>query len=235
MIDFSKMGILIYEKLTKTFKIDDEQYTILKVLKEMDPFKLLIATILSQNTNDKNSIRAYDRLEEKIGIYPHKLARADIKDIEGAIRIGGLYRQKARAIKEISRIILDNYEGDLNHILKKPIEDARRTLLSLPKIGYKTADVLLLFSAGKSVFPIDTHITRISKRLGIVNERARYEEIRLKWQEILKPEHYELIHLLLIKLGREICKPRKPSCEKCPIKEVCKYYSNQAASTFPIR
>ena len=219
-----KIGRIIYEGLTRAFKVDEESYTVLRAFREMDPFKLLIATILSQNTNDRNSIRAYNILESEIGISPKKLVEADIKKIEKAIRIGGLYKQKARAIKEISKIILDVYGGGLGAILEKPLEEARMELMSLPKVGYKTADVVLLFAANKSVFPVDTHITRISKRLGIVSDKADYEEIRLKWQEILAPEHYKLIHLLLIRLGREICKPKKPNCIKCPIKEVCNYY-----------
>ena len=219
-----KIGRIIYEGLSRAFKVDKESYTVLRALKEMDPFKLLIATILSQNTNDRNSIRAYNILESEIGISPKNLVEADIEKIEKAIRIGGLYKQKAKAIKEISKIILDVYSGSLEAILKKPLEEARMELMSLPKVGYKTADVVLLFAANKSVFPVDTHITRISKRLGIVSDRAGYEEIRLKWQKILTPEHYKLIHLLLIRLGREICKPKKPNCIKCPIKEVCNYY-----------
>ena len=210
-------------KIKESIKVDKEKFTSLVALKTMDPFKLLIATILSQNTNDKNSIKAYCTLEEKIGIKPHRLLSASEQEIMEAIKIGGLYRQKARAIKEISKYLIENYNGDLKKLLSLPPNEARKKLLELPKVGYKTADVLLLFVRNYPFFPVDTHITRISKRLGIVNQNAKYEDIRLKWQELLNKNQYFQVHILLIEFGRQICKAKNPLCTQCKIREFCKY------------
>lgn len=214
----------IVKKLQQKLNINMNQFTALIALKSMDPFKLLIATILSQNTNDKNSIKAYNNLENEVGITPSKLMNAEYNKIVNAIRIGGLYKQKAKAIKEISKYLVEKFDGDIMKIISLPPKQARQILLSLPKIGYKTADVILLFSRNYPFFPVDTHITRISKRLGIVSGDAKYEDIRIKWQELLDPKDYMVTHLLLIEFGRKICKARNPMCDKCPIKKYCLYY-----------
>jgi|Deesub1362B_J571_1020462.scaffolds.fasta_scaffold00005_279 endonuclease-3 len=209
--------------LSQHIHIDRERFISLRALEGKDSFKLLIATILSQNTNDKNSIRAYMELEKNIGIEPRKLMDASLKDIIRAIKVGGLYRNKARAIKEISKIILEKYGGDISRILKLDLEKARNELLSLPNVGPKTADILLLFIAGHPVFPVDTHILRITRRIGLV-ERATYKEVSERWKELLPQSKYMEAHHLLIALGRKICQARKPVCSRCPINNLCDYY-----------
>jgi len=219
----------LIRRISEFLGVGDEGPEPLKRLSSMDPFKLLVATILSQNTNDKNSIRAFRRLEEKVGITPESILKADERDIEDAIRVGGLYKQKTIALKKIARVVIEKYAGNLTSLIQKPLDEARRELMKLPKVGYKTADVVLLFAGKKSVFPVDTHITRISKRLGLVEDRATYEEIRASWEKLLDKEKFGFVHLLLIEFGRRVCTAKSPRCKECPVNDLCKAYLGGAA------
>ncbi len=189
-----------------------------------DPFKILISTILSQRTNWMNVKEAIERLENKIGISPYALAKASIEDIKECIRIAGLYNMKSVRIKEIAKVIVERFGGDLNRILNLSLNEARKEFLGLPGVGFKTADVVLLFAAGKPVFPVDTHIVRISKRIGIVGDKAGYEDIRRAWEKGLPHEKYAVAHVLLIMHGRNVCKSGKPLCDKCSISKFCAFY-----------
>jgi endonuclease-3 len=186
-----------------------------------EPFSTLIRTVLSQATNDKNRDKAFRNLSEKFEITPKALAKADVKEIEKAIRVGGLYRNKSRVIKELSRVIAEKFDGTLDFIYSLPLEEARRLLMALPGIGPKTADVVLLFSANKSVLPVDTHVNRVSKRLRLATSNADYERIRLALESFYSPEDYLDAHLLLIMLGRKYCKARNPLHESCPVNMLC--------------
>ncbi len=224
--DVRRKAVEILKVLREKVGIIEEGFVTLEAdRRKEDPFKILIATILSQNTSGKNSIRAYQNLSKRFELKPDVLANADIKDIEDAIKVAGLYKSKSIAIKEVSKQILERYGGNLWKVLKKPVEEARKELLSLPKVGQKTADVLLLFVAKKPTIPIDTHIMRISKRLGFVDEKAGYEDVRRKLMEIFPRKSYLEAHLLLIMFGRRICRARKPLCSTCPIKNYCPYPS----------
>jgi endonuclease-3 len=186
-----------------------------------DPFKALIRTVLSQNTADVNSMRAFKSLSEKFPITPEALAEADVNEIEKAIRVAGLYKNKSRVIKNLSSIILEKFGGSLDFIYSLSLEEARKTLLGLPGVGPKTADVVLIFCAGKPTLPIDTHVNRVSKRLGLVPPKADYEEVRRALQALYPAEEYLSVHLLLISLGRKYCKARKPLCNVCPVNALC--------------
>ena len=186
-----------------------------------EPFSTLIRTVLSQATNDKNRDKAFRNLSEKFEITPKALAEADVKEIEKAIRIGGLYRNKSRVIRELSGVIVEKFDGALDLVCSSPLEEARGLLMALPGVGPKTADVVLLFSANKSVLPVDTHVSRVSKRLGLVASNADYERIRLALESLYSPEDYLAAHLMLIMLGRKYCKARNPSHESCPVNMLC--------------
>jgi endonuclease-3 len=181
----------------------------------------LIATIISQNTNDKNTARAFENLSNKFRITPEILAKAEIKQIENCLKVAGLYHNKARAIQQVSRIILKKYDGNLAQILSKPLDEAREELLQLPGVGPKTADVLLLFSAKKPTIPVDTHVNRVSKRLGLVTKEADYETVRRTLQLIYDPKDYLAVHILLISHGRKYCKAKTPLCKECPLARLC--------------
>jgi endonuclease-3 len=186
-----------------------------------DPFQTLIITVLSQATADKNTARAFESLSGRFSITPEALAKASVEEIEKAIRVGGLYRNKSKVIKAISRMILEKFNGSLDFIHSLPLEEARKILLSIPGVGPKTADVVLLFCAGKATIPIDTHVNRVSKRLVLVPPKADYEEARQALEALYSPDDYLPVHLLLISLGRKYCKARKPLCEPCPVNALC--------------
>lgn len=185
------------------------------------PFQTLILTILSQNTNDKNSRRAFQNLSRSFPITPKSLASVDEEDIRRAIMVAGLYRNKSKTIKHLAEVVLNKFNDDLTLFLRMPLDQAREILLSLPGVGPKTADVFLLFCGNKPTIPVDTHVFRVSKRLGLSPKDADYEGVRRSLQEIYPSNEYLALHLLLISLGRTFCKSRKPMCERCPLLDLC--------------
>ena len=187
------------------------------------PFKLLIATVLSQNTSDVNAIQAYRRLSESIGISPDRIAKAPLRCLKEAIRPAGLFNVRARGLKELSRAVLRNDMGELSWIYTLPLSEARKRLIELPRVGPKTADVVLLFLARRGTFPIDTHVNRVSKRLGIAGERDSYEVTRERLMEFFPATKYLEAHLLLIGHGRRTCKARRPLCAICVLRDICPF------------
>jgi endonuclease-3 len=185
-----------------------------------DPFLLLVGTVLSQNTSDRNSRPAYNRLVAKFET-PKQLAGAEAREIQKLIKPAGLHRVKSKRLKHLARAVCERYGGDLGSVLRMPLEGARRELLSLPGVGYKTADVLLVFACGRDVLPIDTHIFRIAKRLDIAPPKAGYEEVRLKLEERIPKGRRGKAHMLLIQHGRRYCRARNPLCLECPINDLC--------------
>jgi len=184
-------------------------------------FETLVGTILSQNTNDQNRDKAMARLEGRFEITPKVLSQAPIEELIECIRPAGLYRVKAPRIKQVSTIILDRFAGDLDSVLKRKPTEARSILMELPGVGYKTADILLAFVAGHPTVPVDTHVMRVSKRLGIVRRNAGYEEIRTALERLIPAERRVRMHLSLIRFGREICKAPTPLCPKCVVNRSC--------------
>ncbi|MEM3696845.1 MAG: endonuclease III [Candidatus Bathyarchaeia archaeon] len=185
------------------------------------PFETLIVTIISQNTADRNTAKAFENLSKRFKIEPEVLANAETSQIEECLRVAGLYRNKAKTIKQISKIILEEFHGTLNPILSLPFEEARKTLLKLPGVGPKTADVLLLFCSEKPTIPVDTHVNRVAKRLGLAPKEGDYEMVRHSLQSLYNPKNYLAVHILLILLGRKYCRARNPLCKGCPVKNHC--------------
>jgi endonuclease-3 len=186
-----------------------------------EPFQTLIITIISQNTADTNTERAYAALQNRFKITPQPLATAPRAEIEDCIRVGGLYQNKAQAIQTASKIILEKFGGSMNPIMALPLEEARTVLMEMPGVGPKTADVVLLFSGDKPTIPVDTHVGRVSKRLGLAPKTGGYEAMRLSLQSFFEPSDYLAVHLLLISLGRKYCKAQKPQCKDCPVSSYC--------------
>lgn len=186
------------------------------------PFSLLIATILSQNTSDVNSRRAFHNLEASYAITPNTLASLSPEEIQPHIKIAGLYRIRSQRIIEVSKIILKRFQGNMWNILCHPAEIARKQLLEIPGIGPKTADILLAFITNHPTMPVDTNIFRVALRIGIVNGR-NYQRTQKALEELIPDNMMKKMHLLLIQHGREICKPRSPLCPQCPINEFCEY------------
>lgn len=186
-----------------------------------EPFQTLIKTVLSQATNDRNRDRAYANLARKYRIRPRELANASVKEIEEAIRVGGLYRNKTRKIKELSKTILKQFHGSLEFIFSEPLDRSRERLMSIPGVGPKTADVVLLFSAKKPTVPVDTHVNRVARRLGLAPLKGSYEDVRQSLEALYEASDYLAIHLLLISLGRRYCRARNPMHKLCPAKALC--------------
>ncbi len=182
-----------------------------------------MGTILSQNTNGRNRSTAHNRLEEMIGITPENLANASLETIAEAIRPAGMYNQRSRVLKRVSEEILERFDGTLDDVVKKPFPEAREDLMSLPGVGPKTADVVLMFVAGSRIVPVDRHIFRISERLGIVPEKASYDDVRGALEEVSPPDRREDVHVFLIRFGRETCKAQRPQCHDCFIEDLCPY------------
>jgi len=194
-----------------------------------EPFQTLIRTVLSQATNDRNRDRAYANLAKRFRINPDELASADVKEIEEAIRVGGLFRNKAWKIKELSKTVLKQLHGSLDFVFSEPLEKSRELLMSLPGVGPKTADVVLLFTAKKPTVPVDTHVNRVSRRLGLAPLKGNYEDVRGSLEALYKPNDYLAIHLLIIDLGRRYCRARNPVHEPCPVKALCPTARKEAA------
>ena len=186
-----------------------------------DPFKVLIRTVISQSTAEVNTRRAYKDLSNRFPITPRGLAEADVKEIQDALKVAGLYRNKSRIIKDLTKMILEKYGGSLNFVYSLPLEEAREKLMNLPGIGPKTVDIILLFCAKKPTLPVDTHVNRVSKRLGLAPSNGGYEEVRRSLQTLYRPEDYFPVHMLLIALGRKYCKALKPLHAVCPVRDLC--------------
>jgi endonuclease-3 len=191
------------------------------VKSQRDPFETLIVTIISQNTADRNTARAFENLSKRFEITPEVLANAETSQIEECLRVGGLYKNKAKTIRQVSRIILEKFHGSLQPILSLPIDEARSVLMQLPGIGPKTADVVLLFSAKQPTIPVDTHVNRVSKRLGFAPANGSYEDVRQSLQKLYDPRDYLAVHVLLIAHGRRFCRARHPLCDECPVNMYC--------------
>ncbi len=188
---------------------------------KIDPFETLIVTIISQNTADTNTARAFENLSNEFKITPQILANAETSKIESCLHVGGLFKNKAKTIINVSKIILEKYGGSLRPILSLPLDEARKKLMDLPGVGPKTADVVLLFSANQPTIPVDTHVNRVSKRLGFVPANGDYNTVRLSLQRLFNQKDYLEVHLLLIAHGRKYCKANRPLCVECTLQNYC--------------
>ncbi|MCC9078608.1 endonuclease III [Litorilinea aerophila] len=193
-----------------------------------DPVDELIGTILSANTNDVNSGRAFDRLKAAFGEDWEAVRTAPLEAIKEAIRPAGMYNQKApNIVATLTRIKEDWGEYRLDALAEMDVKEALAYLTSLPGVGHKTASIVLLFCFNKPTFPVDTHVQRISRRLGISSRKASAEKVKADWEALLPPETFYTLHLNLIRHGREICHAREPRCEICPLQDLCDYYNQE--------
>ena len=202
-------------------------------MSKLEPFKLLVMTVLSQVTNSRNVRTAYQRLEEAVGVEPVKLASARLEVVEEALKPAGLWRGRARSIVLLAREVVERYGGSLDPLARLPTGELRKRLMQLPRVGPKTADVVLLFSYGRRVMPVDTHISRIVRRLGLVGSN-RYEELRRVVEEGVRGD-MAVAHLALIAFGRNVCRPRKPRCSECPVANRCPSSTTRTAHPSALR
>ena len=194
-----------------------------------DFYRFVVRAILSQNTTDRNAQRAFERLEREGLLKPQNILKSPISKIAEAIEIAGMYNVRARVLRRLAFLFVKGgLENLATAIPSMGLKEARRALLSLPGIGLKTADIILLFYFNKPVMPVDTHIQRIAKRMGLVEKSARYEKIRETLEQLVGPDPEKLlvVHLALIEFGRNVCRARNPLCKECPFSSTCNYYIN---------
>ena len=187
------------------------------------PLDMLVATILSQNTNDKNSHRAYTALRAEFPRW-EDAALAPLRAIVRAIRVGGMANQKAACIKATLTAVKRRYGMySLAALRRKSNDEVMRELLDLNGVGLKTAACVLLFSLGRDVFPVDTHIHRICNRLGLVPLTPTPEKTFIAMQPLVPPGRGYSFHTNLIRFGRAVCRSAKPRCAVCPLYNECEY------------
>jgi endonuclease III len=202
-------------------KMLEKEYGIPKQGKCVNPMDSLIETILSQNTNDINRDRAFERLKSEFPTW-EEVMDAPEKKIAKAIRVGGLANIKSARIKAILREMMQK-KGNLNleYLKKMTTDDAANELFSFKGVGEKTVKCVLLFSLGRNVFPVDTHIHRLCRRMGFVRENASREETHRVMGKIVPEKKMYPFHINLIRHGRKTCTARKPDCPNCPLSKIC--------------
>lgn len=194
-----------------------------KLKTKSDPLSMLINIILSQATTDILSHKTFENLKRTFKNW-ESVADANESEIADAIRLGGLANQKAKVIKNILEQIKEKHKKlSLKFLNKMPDETARDYLLEFRGIGPKTVACTLLFSLHKEIFPLDTHIFRILKRMGILPERISDEKAHKLLDSLVPRGNFYSLHVNLIRLGKQICRPREPLCEECPLIEYCDY------------
>lgn len=176
-----------------------------------NPFKTLISTILSQRTKDENTAIASERLY-KFYDTPKKLSNADPKKVEKLIRPAGFYRVKTKHIQDVSRELLEKYHGKVPKNFDK--------LMELPGVGRKTANCTLVYGFNIPAIPVDTHVHRISNRLGWVKTKTP-EQTEFKLQKVLPKKYWIDINEFMVRYGQDVCKPQRPRCGECVLAEVC--------------
>ncbi len=205
MIQTQKKIKIIMDRLTKY---------VAEPVKNPNPFRVLITTILSQRTRDENTDQAAAALFD---VYktPEEIAKAPTEEVEKLIKKAGFYRVKTKRIKEVSRIIHEDY----NDIVPDDIEE----LLGLPGVGRKTANCVIVYGFRKSAIPVDVHVHRISNRLGLVNTKTP-DDTEFELAKIV-PECYWLdLNEKFVRFGQDICRPIGPKHENCPINDLCDFY-----------
>lgn len=203
-----------------------------------DPLSELVLTILSQNTSDANSGRAYRSLTQRYASWEELLA-ASTDEVADAIRVGGLANVKAPRIQSILQQLRDERgQLDLDFLEEMPLAEARSYLLRLHGVGPKTAACVLLFSLERPALPVDTHVHRVALRVGLIPESASAEKAHTLLEALLPAQDYYAFHLLMIRHGRTLCKASSPLCDQCPLAGRCDHVrsrcdaetANEAAS-----
>ncbi|MEC7712230.1 MAG: endonuclease III [Thermoproteota archaeon] len=214
----------ILDGMKKTmFAVNPPRYTALERLHKVQtarPFRILIATILSARTKDENTTKAADKLFKLYGT-PQKLAKAKVKDVEKVIKSVGFYHVKSKRIIEVANLILSKYNGKVPADIDK--------LVDMPGVGRKTANCVLVYAFEKPAIPVDTHVHRISNRLGLVDTKTP-EETEMALRGKIPKKYWLDINNTFVMYGQNICKPISPMCDVCKIRKTCNYFETKNAS-----
>lgn len=193
----------------------------------LSPVAELVSTILSQNTNDTNRDRAFKNLRKRFPTW-EEVRDAPTEDIIQAIKTAGLANQKGPRIKHALQKITEREDDiSLDFLKSMGVEKARKWLTDIKGVGPKTAAIVLLFSLEMPAFPVDTHVHRVTGRVGLRPPNMNASKSHSFLEKLFSPDEYYAAHLNLIKLGREICKSRKPECPVCPLNDFCSYYQEK--------
>jgi endonuclease-3 len=190
-----------------------------------DPFPVLISTILSHRTRDERTEEATRQLFE-VYATPQALARAPVRRVAQLVRPVGFYRVKARRIREVAQLLLQRFHGQ--------VPSTYEALLTLPAVGPKTANCVLVYGFGLPAIPVDTHVHRIANRLGWATTRTP-EATEAALRQLVPRRHWTQLNELFVRFGKAICKPVKPDCAVCSLKGICRYYreTSNAGPTVP--
>ena len=214
----------ILDGMKKTMlAVNPPRYTALERLHKVQtarPFRILIATILSARTKDENTTKAADKLFKLYGT-PQKLAKAKVKDVEKVIKSVGFYHVKSKRIIEVANLILSKYNGKVPADIDK--------LVDMPGVGRKTANCVLVYAFEKPAIPVDTHVHRISNRLGLVDTKTP-EETEMALREKIPKKYWLDINNTFVMYGQNICKPISPMCHVCKIRKTCNYFKTKSVS-----
>jgi endonuclease-3 len=220
MSALSKRALKVHEKLLEAFGEPIWR-------NPLPPVDELVSTILSQNTNDVNRDRAFNSLRSKFQTW-ESVRDAKTEDVVNAIRLAGLANQKGPRIQKVLKEITEERGNlDLSFLKDLPLEQARNWLTKFNGVGPKTAAIVLCFSLNRPAFPVDTHVYRVTGRIGLHPEKMTVEQAHPYLEKLFPPETYYAAHLNIIRLGREVCHARKPECVKCPIIKLCDYGREQ--------
>ncbi|MCJ7548567.1 MAG: endonuclease III [Anaerolineae bacterium] len=212
----------VHERLGKAYGMPEWRPEL-----DPDPVGALVNTILSQNTNDRNRDVAYNRLLKQFPTW-EAVRDAPVGQIIDAVRPAGLAPTKGPRVQEALRAITEHQgEISLAFLRDKPLEEARRWLLALDGVGPKTAAIVLLFSMGRPAFPVDTHVHRVTKRLGLIPSSTSREKAHVLLEDLVPESLYYPFHLNLIHHGRSVCVARTPKCEACVLRDVCVTYATE--------
>ena len=202
-------------KTDRIIKIVEELNNV-RVFLDHDPYRVLVRTILSQRTRDENTDQATNNLFSKYNdIY--EVVEAPTDDVQELIKPAGFYRVKAGRIQEVSQILIDEYGGE--------VPDTLEELVKLPGVGRKTANCVLVFAFELPAIPVDTHVHRISNRMGLVNTKTP-DETEIELSKIAPKDLWIKLNDLMVQFGQNICKPTSPQCEMCPVNYLCDYDGN---------
>jgi endonuclease III len=219
-MDQAELARIIHERLMNTYGEPTWR-------NPLPPLAELVSTILSQNTNDTNRDRAYNVLRVRFPTW-EEVRDADVDDIIDAIRSAGLANRKGPRIKQILEEITKQCGSlDLDFLYDMTVDEARDWLLQFKGVGPKTASIVILFSLNMPAFPVDTHIYRVTGRLGLRPKKMNLERTHQYLETLFPPESYYGAHLNIIRLGREICNSRNPACPDCPLQDLCAYYKEE--------
>jgi endonuclease-3 len=204
-----------------------EQYGYPTWRRHLAPVDELVSTILSQNTSDTNRDMAFESLKKHFPTW-EAVCTAPVEQIIKAIRSAGLANQKGPRIQAALRYLLDTQGAvSLDFLADMSVPEAKQWLTQIDGVGPKTAAIILLFAFHKPAFPVDTHVHRVTQRLGLIGPQINAERAHEELEAVIPPEDYYPAHLNIIRHGRTICHARQPRCKQCPLTAYCDFYLAQ--------